>query len=71
MRRRVTFVLRLWTDDTQSIPPDGGRDRPSILRGSLQSVDAEDLRHFASLEQLHALLQSVVDALIDQDRPNA
>jgi hypothetical protein len=29
------------------------------------------VRHFASLEQLHALLQGVVDALIDQDRPDA
>ncbi len=71
MRHRVTFVLRLWTDESQSIPPDGERDRPSNLRGSLQPVDAEDVRHFASLEQLHALLQGVVEALIDQDRHGA
>lgn len=71
MRRRVTFVLRLWMDESQSIPPDGGRDRPPILRGSLQPVDAEDVRHFASLEQLQELLQGAVDGLIDPDRPDA
>ena len=69
-RRRATYVLRLWTDSQKPIS-DALRDadatpahddRPE-LRGSLQPVDSEETRHFASLEQLVALLQAAIDEL--------
>ncbi len=74
-RRRATYVLRLWTDSEKQISTAiydadmydadtrTAHDDQSELRGSLQPVDSEEARHFASLEQLIALLQNAINDL--------
>jgi uncharacterized membrane protein len=66
MRRRATYVLRLWTEDPPSTTAQAHADQAE-LRGSLQAVDVDELRHFASQEQLIALVQRIINDLTRGD----
>lgn len=53
MEQRYAFVLRIWLTESDTI--NGQRIRG--IRGTLQSIDSTEPRHFTSLRQLNELLE--------------
>ena len=51
--QRFSFVLRLWFESG------------ATLRGSLQMVDADQVRYFSSLDQMVAILQTAIQTEIN------
>jgi hypothetical protein len=55
--RRHVFVLRIWTEEEQV------GDSPLLLpalRGSIQTVDAQQVHYFTSLQKALALLEGMI-----------
>lgn len=52
MRQEKVFILRLWSDQTQTKPSDAS------WRASLENMLDKESKSFASLEQLFSYLQT-------------
>ena len=52
--RRFAFVLKLWTETTESTSGPW-----STLRGSVQAVDSDQVRYFHALDRIPEILQEI------------
>jgi hypothetical protein len=54
---RFAFIVRVWLEENDTVP-----DSPSPqLRGSVQTVNADDVRYFTSFDDLPHLLRELAN----------